>query len=196
MFNLDQALQNAHVVGISGHIRPDGDCTGSTLALYNYIKLYFPEIQVQLFLEQIPDVFHFLSRSKEIQNEYPQGLVFDTFFALDCGDTGRLGNAEDYFLHAKRTFCIDHHISNTSYAQENYIVPDASSTCELVFDLMEPEKITKEIAECLYTGIVHDTGVFQYSCTSAKTMNIAGILMDVPSLLRPPNITIIPLAEP
>ena len=69
-------------------------------------------------------------------------------------------------------------MSNQAFAEENYIVPDASSTCELVFDMLEVDKITKEIAECLYTGMVHDTGVFQYSCTSEKTMNIAGVLME------------------
>ena len=74
--------------------------------------------------------------------------------------------------------CIDHHVSNQAFAEDNYIIPDISSTCELVFDLLDADKITKEIAECLYTGMVHDTGVFQYSCTSAKTMNNAGILME------------------
>lgn len=56
--------------------------------------------------------------------------------------------------------------------------PDASSTCELICELLDTEKITKEIAECLYTGMVTDTGVFQYSCTSSSTMNMAGMLMD------------------
>ena len=78
-----------------------------------------------------------------------------------------------------RTFCVDHHISNQNFADANYIFPEASSTCELVYELIDEEKITKEIAECIYVGIVHDTGVFQYSCTSAKTMNIAGRLMEM-----------------
>lgn len=56
--------------------------------------------------------------------------------------------------------------------------PDASSTCELICELLDTKKITKEIAECLYTGMVTDTGVFQYSCTSSSTMNMAGMLMD------------------
>ena len=100
------------------------------------------------------------------------------FIALDCGDTGRLGNAAKYFEKAKKTVCIDHHVSNANFADLNYVFPEASSTCELVFELIDKEKLTKEIAECLYTGMVHDTGVFQYSCTSAKTMNIGGILME------------------
>ena len=57
-------------------------------------------------------------------------------------------------------------------------MPEASSTSELIYGLLDGERITKEIAECLYVGIIHDTGVFQYSCTSSRTMNIAGKLMD------------------
>lgn len=68
----------------------------------------------------------------------------------------------------KKTACIDHHISNQSFADENYIFPQASSASELVFELIPRERLTKEIAECIYTGIIHDTGVFQYSCTSEK----------------------------
>jgi phosphoesterase RecJ-like protein len=134
---------------------------------------------VRLFLEPIPNIFKFLKRSEEIVSEYTDETVFDLFITLDCGDTGRLGGAAKYYESAAHTLCIDHHVSNQAFAEDNYIFPDASSTCELAFELMEREKITKEIAECLYTGMVHDTGVFQYSCTSAKTMNIAGQLMEM-----------------
>lgn len=175
---IDTVLAGKKSVGIAGHVRPDGDCTGSTLAVYNYIKTYYPDVDVRLYLEPIPNIFKFLKRSEEIRSEYTDEIVFDLFISLDCGDEGRLGNAVKYFRSAKHTFCIDHHVSNQAFAEENYIFPDASSTCELVFELMDTDRITKEIAECLYTGIVHDTGIFQYSCTSSKTMNVAGTLMD------------------
>lgn len=178
MTELDSKLQGAKSIGIAGHVRPDGDCAGSTLAVYNYIKNNYPEADTRIFLEPIPNIFKFLQRSEEIISDYPLGLQFDLFISLDCGDTGRLGRAADYFRAAGRTVCIDHHVSNQAFADDNYIFPDASSTCELVYKLLDKDKITKEIAECLYTGIVHDTGVFQYSCTSAGTMNIAGKLMD------------------
>ena len=178
MSKLDTVLAGKTSVGIAGHVRPDGDCVGSTLAVYNYIRFYYPKVDVRLYLEPIPNIFKFLAHSSDIRNEYTDEITFDLFIAEDCGDTGRLGNAAKYFEHAAHTFCIDHHVSNQAFADDNYIFPDASSTCELVFELMDEEKITKEIAECLYTGMVHDTGVFQYSCTSAKTMNIAGRLMD------------------
>jgi phosphoesterase RecJ-like protein len=179
MKKLDDYLTGKQSIGIAGHVRPDGDCAGSTLAVYNYICDHYPDAYVRLFLEPIPNIFKFLQRSEEIVSEYTDDTVFDLFITLDCGDTGRLGGAAKYFEGAAHTLCVDHHVSNQSFAEDNYIFPDASSTCELVFELMDREKITKEIAECLYTGMVHDTGVFQYSCTSAKTMNIAGQLMEM-----------------
>lgn len=177
MINLEAKLSGITSVGISGHVRPDGDCVGSTMAVYNYIATYHPEIEVDIYLESIPNVFRFLKNTDMIK-EAGADKVYDLFISLDCGDKERLGTNAKYFDLAKHTLCIDHHASNQSFAEENYIIPDASSTCELVFNMLDTDRITKEIAECLYTGIVHDTGVFQYSCTSAQTMNIVGILME------------------
>lgn len=178
MIKLDDKLKGIQTVGISGHVRPDGDCVGSTLAVYNYISTYYPNITVDLYLESIPNVFDFLKNADKIHHSFEEDKQFDLFIVLDCGDAGRLGPTAKYYKIAKQTFCIDHHVSNQAFADDNYIYPDASSTCELVYELLDTDKITKEIAECLYTGMVHDTGVFQYSCTSAKTMNIAGNLME------------------
>ncbi|MCI8634896.1 MAG: bifunctional oligoribonuclease/PAP phosphatase NrnA [Eubacterium sp.] len=163
---------------IAGHIRPDGDCVGSCLATYNYIRKYFPQIEVTLYLEPIPNIFKFLAGAGEITHTCEENKSYDLFIVQDCGDEGRLGGAVKYFKTAAKTVCVDHHISNSSFADENYIFPTASSTSELVFGLIGEKYITREIAECIYVGIVHDTGVFQYSCTSAKTMEIAGKLMD------------------
>lgn len=167
-----------NTVAIGGHVRPDGDCVGSTLGLYQYIKKCFPNIHVDVYLEDIPESFKsMIPVSEEILHEIDSKKIYDLFVALDCGDAGRLGFSAPLFENAKATVCIDHHVSNTSFADENYIVPDASSTSELVYNLLDKEKITTEIAECLYLGIVHDTGVFQYSCTSPETMEAAADLM-------------------
>lgn len=175
---LNRALMQVNTVAIGGHVRPDGDCVGSTLGLYQYIKNCFPNIQVDVYLEDIPESFKpMIPVSEEILHEVDEEKVYDLFIALDCGDAKRLGFSAPLFENAKATMCIDHHVSNDSFADENHIVPDASSTSELVYDLLDKEKITTEIAECLYLGIVHDTGVFQYSCTSPKTMEIAADLM-------------------
>lgn len=178
MTNLDVFLETAATVAVSGHIRPDGDCVGSCLATYNYIKTYYPQISVDIYLEPIPNIFKFMRYSEEIIHDFSGEKCYDLFIVQDCGDIGRLGGAAHFFETAKKTVCIDHHISNQSFADENYIFPETSSTSELIFELLPKERLTKEIAECIYTGIVHDTGVFQYSSTSSKTMNVAGTLMD------------------
>lgn len=177
MLKLDEILKGVKRAGIAGHIRPDGDCTGSCLALYQYLCMYYPEVSTDVYLEEIPNSFHMLTGADEIRHELPEDTGYDVFFALDCGDTKRLGFAGTLFEQAKKTVCIDHHVSNLAFADVNQIVPDASSTSELVYDLLEKEKITKEIAEALYLGIVHDTGVFQYSCTKPSTMEAAAELL-------------------
>lgn len=172
-------LEGVQTVAIAGHVRPDGDCVGSCLATYNYIKDNYPKIEVALYLQPIPNIFKFLSRADEIIHSCEEDKTYDLFIAQDCGDLKRLGDAAKYFETAKKTICVDHHVSNDNFADENYIFPYASSASELVFELIGEKSITKKIAECIYVGMVHDTGVFQYSCTSAKTMEIAGKLMEM-----------------
>lgn len=172
-------LESVQTVAIAGHVRPDGDCVGSCLATYNYIKDNYPKIEVALYLQPIPNIFKFLSRADEIIHSCEEDKTYDLFIAQDCGDLKRLGDAAKYFETAKKTICVDHHVSNDNFADENYIFPYASSASELVFGLIGEKSITKKIAECIYVGMVHDTGVFQYSCTSAKTMEIAGKLMEM-----------------
>lgn len=177
MLKLDEILKGVKRAGIAGHVRPDGDCTGSCLALYQYLRMYYPKVSTDVYLEEIPNSFHMLTGADEIRHELPEDTGYDVFFALDCGDTKRLGFAGTLFEQAKKTVCIDHHVSNLAFADVNQIVPDASSTSELIYDLLEKERITKEIAEALYLGIVHDTGVFQYSCTKPSTMEAAAELL-------------------
>lgn len=178
MHNLEEQLADVQNVAIAGHIKPDGDCVGSCLATYNYLKEYYPEIETDLYLEPIPNIFKFLARSNEIISDSDYTQAYDLLIVQDCGDTGRLGNAAQLIDHAKRVICIDHHISNSGFGNDCYIFPQASSTSELVFELLDKERITKQIAECIYVGIIHDTGLFQYSCTSSKTMYAAAFLMD------------------
>lgn len=174
---LDEQLKNVKSVGINGHVRPDGDCVGSVLSVYNYIRDNYPDVEVNAYLQEIPGSLKFLKNSEKLLWE-AEDKELDLFIVLDCSEVKRLGDAERYFNAAKRTLCIDHHLSNGDFADVNRIVSDASSTCELIYEAMDPSKVTKEIAECIYTGMVTDTGVFQYDCTKKRTMEIAGILMD------------------
>ncbi|MEO2239229.1 bifunctional oligoribonuclease/PAP phosphatase NrnA [Dorea sp. YH-dor226] len=176
---LNKMLMGAGSVAIGGHARPDGDCVGSCLGLYQYIRENCKDKRVDVYLEEIPESFQFIEAAKEIRHEIPEEqTVYDLFICLDCGDKDRLEFSVPLFDAAKHTLCVDHHISNRGFAEENYVVPDASSTSELICRLLEEDKISLETASSLYLGIVHDTGVFQYSCTSPETMRIAAGLLE------------------
>ncbi|MCD7762014.1 MAG: bifunctional oligoribonuclease/PAP phosphatase NrnA [Lachnospiraceae bacterium] len=187
MINLAQELQGVKTAAMAGHIRPDGDAIGSCLGLYLYLRENFPEIQVRIYLEEIPKAFQSVYGVDEICTDYSEDVSYDLFFCLDCADERRLGAADKYRKNAKHTICIDHHVSNGGFADVNYIVPDASSASELVFTVLDEEKIPIHAAEALYMGIAHDTGVFRYSCSSPQTMRIAAKLIergiDFPSIL-------------
>ena len=175
---ISEELENVKTVAISGHIRPDGDCVGSCMGMYLYLKDNFPQLKkVTVYLQEIPESFRIISGTDQICHNCDSDERYDLFIALDCGDSGRLGEAEKYFKSAEKTLCYDHHVSNHGFADKNYIDPAISSASELVYHVMDPEKITKEIAEALYMGIAHDTGIFQYSCTSPHTMEVAAELM-------------------
>ncbi len=176
---IDDYLENAASAAIGGHVRADGDCVGSCLGLFNYIRESRPDLRLDVYVPDAPEKFSFLSGYDCIRQDGDGAEEYDVFFALDCGDAERLGPGLPGFRRAKKTICIDHHKSNQGYADENYIDPAASSASELVYGMMDPARISRETAECIYTGIVGDTGVFRYSCTSSRTMRIAGELMDM-----------------
>lgn len=180
MNKINAELIGAKTVAIAGHIRPDGDCIGSCTALYLYLTQNRKEFgleKVDVYLEPFGNEFRILTGVDDIKHSYEADVSYDVFISLDCGSLDRLGNALKFYDTAKKTINIDHHISNIGFAKLNHVVADASSTCEVLYDILEEERITKEIAEALYVGIIHDTGVFKHSNTSEKTMNIAGKLI-------------------
>lgn len=174
---LSDILKDKQSVALGGHIRPDGDCIGSCMGLYMYLKEQYPHLETDVYLEEVPKAYQMIEKTDEVKHQIPADKQYDLFICLDCGDEKRLGFSAPLFRGAKHTCCIDHHISNEAFAEENYIVPDASSTSELIYTLLEKDKISRPAAEALYMGIAHDTGVFQYSCTSPETMEAAAELM-------------------
>jgi len=178
MINILDELKGVNRVGITGHIRPDGDCLGSCSALYSYIKDNCENVVVNVHLESVPEVFTYLEGAKLFDTEYNDEEPYDVFFCLDCGSLDRIGNAKKYFDKAKKTISIDHHISNIGYSNMNNIVSDASSTCEVLFDMFEYDRISNNTAVALYTGIIHDTGVLKQSNTTPHTMMVASKLIE------------------
>ena len=178
MKNIEEILTGVQTLGIVGHIRPDGDCMGSCMGLYLYLKEYHPEISTDIYLEEPREVFSYMARIDEVITREPEeDKIYDVFVTLDVSAKDRIALAGHSFDRAKKRVCIDHHCSNQGFGDENYILSDVSSASEVLYTLLDPGKITRDIAEAIYTGIVHDTGVFQYSSTSPETMRIAGELM-------------------
>lgn len=190
MIDLLQEVKNAKRIGITGHVRPDGDCIGATLGLGYYLKRMCPEAEIINVLEQPGSSFSILKEDLSVLvTDFPELEPFDVFFVVDTNpQVERIGDAMKYYEAAKKKIVIDHHQSNHGgIADVEYIVPTAAAASELVYDLLEKDQITMQIAQLLYMGIAHDTGVFRFSNTSPKVMQDAAELIsfgfDFPKLL-------------
>ena len=173
---LEEIIKDAKKIGICGHVRPDGDCVGAALGLYNYITDNYKDVETHVYLEEPSPKLSYLAGFDKIEAQISE-TEFDLFIAVDLGDIERMGIARDEFTKTGRTVNIDHHITNLRYASINHVQSDIGSSCEVIYDMMEDSKISKNTAEAIYTGIVHDTGVFKYSSTTEHTMIVAGKLL-------------------
>lgn len=177
-FDFEALILEADSVAIAGHIRPDGDCIGSCMALYHYISDNFPQKTVKVFLEEISPKFFYIDKADSVICHSAEACgQFDLFIAIDCGDRERLGFGEVLFKRAGKTLNIDHHISNTNFAQINVVKPEAAAACEILCGIFKEERIGINTAVALYTGLIHDSGVFKYSNTTQNTLNAAGMLV-------------------
>ncbi|WP_019668539.1 DHH family phosphoesterase [Eudoraea adriatica] len=171
------------------HKNPDGDAIGSSLGLWYYLKLIGQEARVIVpndyprflkFLPGTPEVLNF-ERDNAAAMEYLNSS--DLCFTLDFNQLGRVGQMTPILEGLGATFImIDHHQAPDSYAKITYSDTKMSSTAEMIYNFIsslgDANKITSEIAECLYAGIVTDTGSFKYSSTSSKTHQVAADLID------------------
>ena len=170
----NEFIRAAEEICVLGHISPDGDCVGSTLAIRNYIRSMDPEKKVTVYLEEPSEKLAYLEGYREICTENCVEKSYDLCIVCDCGDPERTGKFLKYLATARKSFMIDHHKTNQGFCDAYMLVPGASSTCELVYNLLETEYLNREICECIYTGIIHDTGVFKYNSTTAHTHEVAG----------------------
>ena len=174
---IDEQMDGVKTVGITGHVRPDGDCIGSCMGVYLYLTRNYPDVRVDVFLEEIPPELEFIKDTDKIHHDFVTDVEsYDLFICLDSIKE-RTGDAEKFFDASKKTVNIDHHVTNKGTGDVNYIVPGASSACELVYDCIDHEKMDIEIAKALYTGMVTDTGVFKYSSTTPRTYEVAAKLI-------------------
>ncbi|MGD0259922.1 MAG: bifunctional oligoribonuclease/PAP phosphatase NrnA [Verrucomicrobiota bacterium] len=172
-----EAIRESRTICVAGHIRPDGDCVGSqlglTLALRNEGK------KVACWNEDpIPEKYEFLDRDGIIQKPR-KGIRFDCVVATDAATFERLGSVGRCIANRKLLINIDHHESNTRFADLNWVSAREPSTGELIFRLLKTAKwpITKRIADSLFTAVSTDTGSFQYPSTRPGTYHVAGELV-------------------
>lgn len=166
-----EEIEHAQTILICGHVRPDGDCLGSAFALREYCLGLGKSADV-CSPSPIPESYKFMRQSEKFN--VLSRKTYDLFIAVDCATQDRIGKMEGFFRSAPRTVCIDHHEGHEGFADVNLVKNYASSTCEIVFDLLEPTgKITREIANYLYIGLSTDTGHFMHSNTDSKVMYTA-----------------------
>lgn len=170
---LDEKIKKANSISIMGHINPDGDCLGSTLALYNYILNIDNKKIVKVYLMEAQNKFNILSGFDKICHDYIDNFDYDLGIICDCSTEDRVKDYYKYFKTAKDKLIIDHHVTSTDLQYDNIINPQSAATCELLYDLLDDKYIDKKVAECLYVGLSHDSGVFRYNNTTVKTLEVA-----------------------
>ena len=180
MIRITEEVRNAGSIAVSGHIRPDGDCVGSVMGLYLYLKKELPEAEIDVYLEKPAEIFDCISHIEDIKSEFNNvdtGKIYDVFIVLDCADD-RLGEVRVLYEKARKKINIDHHISNPGCGDVRIVEPERSSTAELLYDLMDPAVVDEEIARALYIGIIHDTSVLRYSNTAPHTLQVVSELIE------------------
>ncbi|MGH4138129.1 DHH family phosphoesterase [Clostridium sp.] len=167
-------------IAITFHTSPDGDSIGSALALLIGLRKLNKDVYI-ISKEVIPQTFLFLPYSNEISGEIIEPSVdTECVIVLDCGDFKRINSNLSMKNRKYELINMDHHLSNDLYGDLNFVDTDASAAGEIVFEVLRllNVELDKEIAACLYTSLLTDTGSFRHSSTTAVTHAIAGELIN------------------
>ena len=189
IYDLKQLLSSPKKIVIIPHKNPDGDAMGSTLGLYHYLKKMQHHVVVitpndyPAFLKWMPSEDKVLKYDSDSEKANAMIENAELIFTLDFNALNRIGDMEAPVTNAKAIkIMIDHHQQPEDYAKFMYSDVSMSSTSEMVFNFIEmlggTEKIDADIATCLYTGIMTDTGSFKFSSTTTQTHRIIGTLIE------------------
>lgn len=179
---IEDVLDGVKRIAIVGHQNPDGDCIGSSMGLGLYLQQRYPQIRTEVYQEPLPTNFLCMPGHEQIRHDLPaesEIAEIDLLIICDVANTDRIGLFYDKALLFRRTLVIDHHIGSTALweGEDCYVDENASSTSELITELVDDDCLGKEAAAYLYVGIAHDTGIFRYDCTAPETMEKAAMLM-------------------
>ena len=181
---IGKMIQEAESVLIFPHINPDGDAIGSSCGLCHTLREHGKKAAV-LLEEDAPEYLGFLDTGCCIQDGDSFGTP-DLCICVDCNDEGRLNNRVERYRNGGSTICIDHHLAPDDFGTrgfcDHYYIDSGEAACsQIIYKLLREMKLTLplEAAEVLYTGLVTDTGSFQYSNTTGETHRIAADLLDL-----------------
>ncbi|MBQ6976621.1 MAG: bifunctional oligoribonuclease/PAP phosphatase NrnA, partial [Selenomonadaceae bacterium] len=170
-------IKSAEKILVTAHISPDGDALGSTLAMCQALRQLGKVAQIYLD-DKLPTNLDFLPHIEEIKRPAEdEKFDADLLLIIDTAPD-RIGNVKN--LTDAKILNVDHHVTNKNEVDDLYLDANAAAACEIIFELCKElgVKITPDIAICLYTGIVTDTGFFNYSNTTTKTFHIAAELVE------------------
>jgi len=172
-----EIIRKSQTICVAGHVRPDGDCIGSQLALASALRDQDKDV-VCWNEDDMPAKLAFLD-TRKLMDKPKTGKHFDCVITTDCASFERLGKVGPCIADRDAFINIDHHESNTQYGEVNWIDPEPS-TGELIYRLLDTAKwkITPDIANSLFAAISTDTGSFQYSNTKPSTLYISGQLIE------------------
>lgn len=164
------------------HSLPDGDAVGSAVALSELLETL--DITTRIVMEDLlPESLDWLKDNRFVkvsEVRINQDTAPFDVFVVDCSDLSRISDRFELFTQARKTFNIDHHVTNDFFASVNQVDGRASSTGEMIYRLFEVHEkpLTRRAAEAIYAAVSTDTGSFRYSNTTSETMRLAGYLID------------------
>ena len=173
---IKKEIEKANNIVVLTHEAPDGDAIGSILAMRLGLKQMGKE--AALIIEECPKTYAFLPGAEDIKTS-SEIEKYDLAISLDCADAKRLNGGLTHFENAKVKIVIDHHGSNKMFGDLNFVNPAAPACCEILIAIFEyfGVEITKEMGECLLTGIITDTGGFKYDGVTAETFEFTAELL-------------------
>lgn len=165
---------------VVSHTNPDGDAAGSTFAIGHVLRQLNKQY-VLANIDAMPKRFSYLDGYRDIVGEHQLQQIdrFCHVIAVDCADAARFGQLQPYFAEDFQLLNIDHHATNTRFGTINLVHVEAAATAQVIQELVEHMQLplNNALAECLYTGLLTDTGGFRYQNTTPQVLDLASKLL-------------------
>ena len=170
-----ELIESKRSFAITSHFRPDGDSLGSSLGLYWLLRALDKDVEV-IMRDPVPHAYQQLPGAKQVRVTPGVDNSYDAVFVIECSDITRPGLKE---LDKQLVVNIDHHSTTALFGKINWIDSTASAVGEMIFNLCKATgvRVTREIAECVYTALITDTGSFHFSNTTERTFKVASELL-------------------